>query len=195
MTLTQSGTQPWIPLQGYVHLIKPWISLLHRNDLCNVWRCQHGSERDFNYFTLTGLIFPNWPLIKLNAFDKCQRTRQIDKLLAYIKKKEDRNKWPPSPSLASALLEDRQRLRSLLLCKYETNLKFTKSNYYTLGNKAGALLARQVTQRVKAKIASLLHPNSKACLTNPQDITNAFITLLCSTWPPTPPCPNLLNQL
>lgn len=53
-------------------------------------------------------------IIKLNAFVKPQRTRQIDEVLASIKQKRDPKQIVPLPSLASALLEDMHKLRSLL---------------------------------------------------------------------------------
>lgn len=83
----------------------------------------------------------------------------------------------PKLPLASELLEQRQKLTcSLLLFKFENNLKLTKAKYYVaLGNEAGALLARQVkAQRLKYKISSLHHPTTKRLLTNPQDIANVF---------------------
>lgn len=59
--------------------------------------------------------------------------------------------------------------------KFECNLKHSKANFFTLGNKADALLARQVkVQRLKAKMFSLHHPTSTQLWTKPQNIANTF---------------------
>lgn len=72
---------------------------------------------------------------------------------------------------------NRDKLRSLLLHKFENNLKSARVKYYYLGKKTGALLARQVKPQhacTKCKIASLHHPTTKQLLINRHDIVNAF---------------------
>lgn len=77
--------------------------------------------------------------------------------------------------MSSSLLEDRQKLRSLLLYLYENNLTRYKANYYCFSKKAGALLARQVkSQQLKQSILYNHHPTIKCFLANPQDIANAI---------------------
>lgn len=103
---------------------------------------------------------------------KKQSSQQIEAISSQIAQLE--NQKAPSHKLANELLEWRQKLCSCLLYKYENNIKLAKANYYALGNKAGALLARQVeAQCSKCKRASLYHPISKQLLTNPQDIANS----------------------
>lgn len=86
---------------------------------------------------------------------------------------EAQNKQSPSPRITNDLFLARQNLCSLLVLKYESNLKLTKANFYSLGNKDGALLARRVKgQYAKTKITSLNHPPQNN--SNPQEIVDAF---------------------
>lgn len=114
-------------------------------------------------------------LNKLYSNTKNERSRQVEEVPSQIAHLENQNEQAPSHKLASELLDQRHKLRLLLLVKFENNLKLTKAKYYALGNKAGALLGLQVkAQRTRCKIASLHHPTTNQLFTNPQDITNAF---------------------
>lgn len=73
-------------------------------------------------------------LIKLHSIVKNQRFKQIDEVLSQITQLENQNKLATSQQLASDLLEQRQKVCSLLFFRFENNLKLTKAKYYALGN-------------------------------------------------------------
>lgn len=140
-------------------------------------------------------------LIKLASYTKKQRMRQIDNLLQSIATKEWDNKENPTPHLTNDILQERQKLRSLLLYKFENHLKYLKANYYGLHNKTGAWLAKKVkAKQLKHKIATLNHPLSHKTLFNPKDIANAFADYyqslydLCSDKATPQPSPELINN-
>lgn len=121
--------------------------------------------------------------IKLSKRARCQRTQQIDEVLSQISCMEKLNKSSPFQKQATKLLELRQKLRTLQLHNSENNFKFSKANFYALGNMAGALLAKQVkAQHKKSWILSLPHPTMKQLLTNPQEIAKAFSDFYASLY-------------
>lgn len=74
-------------------------------------------------------------------------------------------------------------LRSFLLENYEKSQKSLKMNVYASGNKAGKLLAQQITgQRLKSHIPYIHHPISREKVFNPQFIADAFSTYYCSLY-------------
>lgn len=152
-------------------------SLIADKEICQELIREHRSFFELNALpnTNTCMLWSTYKtymrgiLIKLNKRLKKERNRQIDEIMLQIKKLEKQNKTYPSHKLSSELLKLRQILRSLLLYKYENNLKYTKANHYALGNKLGALLARKVkVQHLKYKISPLLHPRSRQLLTDLQ---------------------------
>lgn len=80
-------------------------------------------------------------LIKLASYNKKQREKKIEDLFYSIALKERDNKANPNPCLTNAILQKRQKLRSLLLYKFENHLKYLKANYYSLHNKAKSLVS------------------------------------------------------
>lgn len=79
--------------------------------------------------------------------------------------------------LIATILEDRAKLKIMLVHEHEAIINKVKATYYNLNNKAGAYLAKLVKiQAAKKKIVLIQHPSTKSILTNPQDIANAFGT-------------------
>ncbi|CAI9603496.1 unnamed protein product [Staurois parvus] len=116
-------------------------------------------------------------LIQLNARISKQRNQQIDELLMSIKTKEELNKTSHDPSTSTSLATNRNKLRTLLLYKYDLNLQKTKAKFYSMSNKANALLTKMIKQRhLKDKISSVHHPTTHTLTTNPREIANAFAT-------------------
>lgn len=114
-------------------------------------------------------------LIKLSSHHKKKRTQRIDDLTTQIAALELKHKSDPWDHQTNHLLSLRQELRTLLLHSYEFLQKKFKATSYSTSNKAGKKLAQRLKgRRTKAKISQLFHPHTKAPLSNPQDIANAF---------------------
>lgn len=99
----------------------------------------------------------------------------MQQLLLSIKQMECAHKQNSTPLLLDKINHARNDLTLFLMSQHHRWVKYTQSNKYHYGNKAGKLLSQQLQNKVvKQKMSHSFHPNSDKKLLNPQEIVDTF---------------------
>ncbi|CAJ0964495.1 unnamed protein product, partial [Ranitomeya imitator] len=120
--------------------------------------------------------------IKMAATAKRKYNLNLQSALAEVARLESCHKACPSPQLFSNLSDARLRLRQLLLHRAENSLRKSKAKFYSMGDRAGALLAKRVKKKeAQTKIAYLLKSDGSQ-IYNPIHIAEEFASYYSSLY-------------
>lgn len=112
--------------------------------------------------------------IKLASIAKKKFTKTVDDPTVEIRCFETSNKQAPEPTKSDTLHALCHRLSLLFFIHYNHHLKKLRLHHYSLGNKPGPHLAKQIKDaHVRPKISYLLDHNNQK-VTNPKHITDSF---------------------
>lgn len=113
-------------------------------------------------------------LMKIGVTEKRRKTNNIDNLLSKIKQTETLHKRFVTPQTTLYLRQLRQELSLLLTSQFDFVVKRLQLKQYSLGNKPGAFLAKQLKTKATSCRIPYLKSSSGQRISNPLDIANRF---------------------